>query len=209
MSQNKKSTWTLTAINFPSSVVLFLLMASFSCAKKPETVRAAKKTESINMDPAVSTSSQAQGTQQNVQYTIVSVDRPKTTDAGYTVDFEIQTPDKLYIPVTTSFDKSGSVSQGSFQDSARGLSISIKAQCRGDGCFEYLLIVTVNRTGTVTPVYQSAAVSFKDDLKFYLVDIAQGKANFFQTLEELASYSESHNFKARNDCTDSDCPGAL
>ena len=85
--------------------------------------------------------------------------------------------------------------------------VVVKAKCSGSGCLKYLLLVTVTKNNVA--IFQSAAVSYKDDLKFYSLSIAAGSdQTFFQNLEELSGYSQAHNFTARNDCTETDCPAS-
>lgn len=182
---------------FSLTAYIFLIAVSFSCAKKPETVRAVKKTEYIGMNPAVAAQSQAQESTKNFIYNIVTVSRPNATNGTFTVESEIQTPDNQYMPVTTTHDPSKNLSQGSFQDSARGAVVIVQAQCRGTQCEKYLLMVTVTKNGV--SIYQSAAISYKDDAKFYFAAVAQGQGTFFQNLDELSSFGDSHNFVARDD----------
>ena len=191
---------------FSLSAYVFLIAVSFSCAKKPETVRAIKKTDSISMNPAVTAQSQAQVSTKNFNYNIVTVSRPNASGTGFTVDSEIQTPDNQFMPVTTTHDSSGAMSEGRFEDTARGAQVVVQAQCLGDGCLKYLLLVSVTKNNV--RVYQSAAISYKDDLKFYFAAIAEGQGNFFLNLDDLSSYGDSHNFVARTDCTEKDCPAA-
>ncbi len=179
------------------STCIFLTALSMSCAKKPETIRAVKKTDSIGMNPAVTAQSQAQVSTKNYNYNIVTVSRPNATGTGFTVDAEIQTPDNQYMPVTTTHDATSAISQGSFQDTVRGAVVTVQAQCLGDGCLKYLLLVSITKDNI--KVYQSAAISYKDDLKFYFAAIAQGQGSFFESLNDLSSYGDSHNFVARND----------
>lgn len=179
------------------SACILVTALSMSCAKKPETVRAVKKTDSISMNPAVTAQSQAQVSTKNYNYNIVTVSRPNATGTGFTVDAEIQTPDNQYMPVTTTHDATSTISQGSFQDTVRGAVVTVQAQCLGDGCLKYLLLVVVTKDNA--KVYQSAAISYKDDLKFYFAAIAQGQGSFFESLNDLSSYGDSHNFVARND----------
>lgn len=189
---------------FSLSAYVFLVAISFSCAKKPETVRAIKKTEAIGMNPAVTAQSQAQISTKNFNYNIVSVSRPQVSATGFTIDAEIQTPDNQFMPITTTHDSTGAMSQGSFQDTVRGSVVVVQAQCLGEGCLKYLVLVSVTKNNQM--MYQSAAISYKDDLRFYFAAIAQGQGTFFQTLTDLSSYGDSHNFVARNDCTENDCP---
>ncbi len=204
MSQLKKKkirTQTIFALYF-----FFILATGFSCAKKPATIRSPKIDESINMNPAVSNQAEQVSSAKDLAYIIKTVTRPTASTAGFTIDSDILTPDKNFLPLTTTHDVNGSISQGNFQDSARGLVIDVKAQCAGPGCTQYLLLLTVTKSNVA--IFQSAAVSYKDDLKFYTLSIAAGSGqNFFQNLEELNGYSQSHNFTAKNDCTENDCPG--
>lgn len=203
MSQNIKKR-SLTN-EFKLVPFFFLLSVSFSCAKKPETIRSPKIAESINMNPAVSNQAEQLSTAKDLTYIIKMVTRPTSTAAGFTIDADILTPDKTFLPLTTTHDLNGSISQGNFQDSGRGLVIDVKAQCFGEGCAQYLLLLTVTKSNTA--IFQSAAVSYKDDLKFYTISIAAGSGqNFFQNLDELNGYAQSRNFTARNDCTLNDCP---
>ncbi len=176
-----------------------MVAISFSCAKKPDTVRASRKNESINMNPAVSTQSEAQA---SIIYKIVAVSRPNSTSTGFSVDTDIQTPDNQFLPLTTTHDSSGSLSQGTFQDTARGAVVRVQAKCAGDGCMKYLLLVTVTKNNVA--LFQSAAVSYKDDLKFYSISIQQGVDAFFESIDALDSYSQAHNFTARNDAVQND-----
>lgn len=184
---------------FALSAYVVVVAVSFSCAKKPDTVRASRKNESINMNPAVSTQSEAQA---SIIYKIVAVDVPKSTSSGFSVDTDIQTPDNQFLPLTTTHDSSGSLSQGTFQDTARGAVVRVQAKCSGDGCMKYLLLVTVTKNNVA--LFQSAAISYKNDKKFYSISIQQGVDSFFENIDALDSYSQAHNFVARNDAVEND-----
>lgn len=179
-----------------SLVLVLVTITSFSCAKKASGVRGqVKKSEYLNMNPGVSAQAEQQASVQNAVYKIASISTPNMTDAGLTVDFEMLTPSNQYLPVTTHHENSLEA-QGQYNDTQRGLQVIVSSRCSADDCSKYLLLITVTRNNTA--VFQSAAVSYKDDCKFYSISVT----NSFQTLDALDSYVRSNpNYATpRNDC---------
>ncbi|OFZ31972.1 MAG: hypothetical protein A2622_12100 [Bdellovibrionales bacterium RIFCSPHIGHO2_01_FULL_40_29] len=196
MYQNKMNRPSDKMISFCMFVVLCAV--SFSCAKKPSGVRAVKKTESVNMSPAISNQSEQQAQAQNIMYKLSTVSTPTITSSGHTVDSDLQTPDLDYLPITTSHENGNLYSEGSYTDAKRGARVLIQAECFGSDCYKYLLLVTVVKNNLA--LYQTAALSFKDDCRFYTISMAQGVGNFFQSIDELDSYTQSKNYLPKNDC---------
>ena len=171
---------------------------SFSCAKKPSGVRAEKKIDSVNMNPAVSTQSEQQAQAQSLNYKIATLSVPKVVGTGFSIDSDLQNPDQQYLPITTSHEASNLYSEGSFNDSARGAKVYVQAQCFGQDCYKYLMMVTVVKNNQT--VFQTAALSFKDDCKFYSISVAQGVATFFKSIQDLDDYANTRNYSPKNDC---------
>ena len=177
---------------------IFICAVSFSCAKKPSGIRAVKKTDTVSMNPAVSTQSEQQAQAQNLIYKITTLSIPKATESGFTVDSDLQNPDRQYLPITTSHNTTNLYSEGSFTDSVRKAEVYVQAECYGQDCYKYLMLVTVVKNNQT--VYQTAALSFKDDCKFYSISVAQGVATFFKTIQDLDDYANTRNYSPKNDC---------
>ena len=177
---------------------IFICAMSFSCAKKPSGVRATKKTDAISMNPAVTNQSEQQAQAQNLVYKIATLSVPVATETGFSVDADIQNPDRQFLPVTTSHESGNLYSEGSFSDAARGAQVYVQAECFGQDCYKYLMLVTVKKNNQT--VYQTAALSFKDDCQFYSISVAQGVASFFKSIEDLDNYANTRNYSPKNDC---------
>ena len=172
---------------------------SFSCAKKPSGVRAqVKKTAGTNLDTNVSTQSEQQARNQSLDYKIVTVSTPNSVDGGFTIDSDLQNPERQFIPITTRHENGTVYSKGSFNDSARGVTVQIEAECFGSDCYKYLLLISVKKNNQT--VYQTAALSFKCDDTFYAISVAQGVASFFNSIDDLNGYVEKRSYTTKNDC---------
>ncbi len=171
---------------------------SFSCAKKPSGVRAVKKADSENMNPIISTQSEQQAASQNLIYKISTLSVPAAIEANFKVDIDLENPDHQYLPITTNHEPGNLYSEGSFSDAKRGSQVHVQAECFGSDCYKYLLLVTVVKNNQT--VFQTAALSFKDDCKFYSVSVAQGVSSFFKGIQDLDDYTKTRNYSPKNDC---------
>ena len=179
---------------FLTITCLLLAMTSFSCAKKAAGVRQ-KKTESVNMNQMVSTQSEQLAMNQTLLYKIATISQPEQTDSGVIVESDILTPANQYLPITTRHENGNLYSQGVYQDASKGAQVKIESRCTADDCSKYTMLVSVYRNNAV--VFQNAAVSYKDDCKFYTVSTT----NSFQNLDAFDSYVQRSSFSTpRNDC---------
>jgi hypothetical protein len=163
---------------------LICLMAS--CSKAPSGVRAKVKSEQTNLTPLTNQATQ-QAAAANANYTIATISLPvEQEDGSFTVDVELKNPSGEYLPLTTRHKNSGNLSQGTYNDSQRGLLVSIEASCSYDQCSKYLFLVTVSKNGQ--KLFQSFAISYDSDCKFYTASASSTVGNFFVNL----SAAESH-----------------
>lgn len=198
MSQNQKRNIKKAAIVF---FMMSVLTTSFSCAKKASGIREPiKKTESINLNQMVSNQADQQASSQNLLYKIATLETPRLSEDSSTaqVKLELLTPDSQYLPVTTSHQAGSLDSQGIYQDAARSAQVYVQARCSANGCSKYLLLVTVVKNNRM--VYQSAALSYQNDCKFYAVSTVQS-TGFYSNLDQLESATQS--IQPKNDCSQS------
>jgi hypothetical protein len=165
--------------------VCVISLVVFSCAPKKSGVRASVKSTQTNLNPAVSSVAEQQATAQNAIYKISSISIPTDTDAGVTVSSELLNPSNQYLPITTSHENGAMNSQGVFNDSARGLQVHVDARCSADGCYKYQLLVTVVRNNQA--VFQSAAISFKNDCSFKSISVGSNAGQMFRSMDEFES----------------------
>lgn len=177
-----------------------------SCSKKAQGVRAQIKTQRNDLNASASGQADAQAAAQNAIYRIYSVSIPNQTDQGYSVDVELQTPDGMVLPVSTHHNGGQLDSQGRYTDSARGLDVQVQARCSADSCAKYLLIVTVFRSQQM--VYQSLALSYKDDCKFYSLSSSANAGTFYSNLNTAESSlpRQYPNAVPTNDALNGSCP---
>lgn len=195
-------------MKFLKSLLAVLLVAgSFSaCSKKPSGVRAQVKTQRNDLNGPVSQQADAQGAALNANYRIATVSVPNQTDAGVTIDVQLTTPDGLNLPVTTHHENGQLDSQGIYSDTARNLQIYVQARCSADNCAKYLLMISAVRNQQV--VYQSVALSYKDDCKFYALSSSTNAGSFYYSLDEAETRiaREYPNAVPRNDAVSGACP---
>lgn len=201
MAQSKLSVFTKLSIAMMAAAV-----ALSSCSKKAAGVRAQVKTQRNDLNASVSGQADAQAAAQNAIYRIYTVSIPNETDQGQSVDVQLQTPDGMVLPVTTHHNSGQLDSQGRYTDSARGLEVYVQARCSADNCAKYLLIVTVLRSQQM--VYQSLALSYKDDCKFYSLSSSANAGTFYSSLNAAESIlpRQYPNAVPTNDALNGSCP---
>lgn len=178
------------------SITVFLVcFGAFSCAPKKSGVRADVKTASTTLNPGTAAIAEQQAQAQNAMYKISSISLPHQSDIGATVDSELLNPSNQYLPVTTAHENGQMDSQGIFNDTQRGLQVHVQARCTDSVCTKYILLVTVVRNNQA--LFQSAAISFKDDCSFYTSSVSSGTGQMYQSLDGFASAYSS--VQPRND----------
>ncbi len=165
--------------------VSLIVTCSFSCAPKKSGVRATVKTGQTSLSAATSVPAEQQAAAQSSLYKISSISLPNATDAGVTIDSELLNPSNQYLPLTTRHENGILDSQGIFNDSARGLQVHVNSRCTDTGCTKYLLLVTVVRNNQA--VFQSGAISFKEDCNFYSISVSTSSGQMFQSLNDFDS----------------------
>lgn len=187
--------------SYAKSLTSIILMATLSltalssCSQKSKGVRSQVKSTNTNLNPAVSSQADQQAAAQNANYKIYSVSLPNQTGTGYSVDVQLTDPSNQYLPLTTNHDGGNLDSQGIYTDSARGVQVYVQARCSSDECYKYTLLVTVVRNNQ--SLFQSAAISFKNDCQFNAISVGANSGQMFRSLDELESrYS---NLQPRND----------
>jgi hypothetical protein len=166
-------------------VLLSLSLVAFSCAPKKQGVRAQVKTTGTPLSPGTSAVADQQATAQNAIYKISSISLPESTGAGVVVNSDLLTPNNQYLPISTAHEKGQLDSQGIFNDTSRGLQVYVNARCSDSECTKYLLLVTVVRNNQA--VYQSGAISYKDDCNFYYVSNTSTTGQMHQSMDSFSS----------------------
>ena len=162
-----------------------LSLTAFSCSPKASGVRAQVKTGQQNLDPSLSAISQQDATNQGVIYKINSVSIPNDVTAGQTVDVELITPSNQYLPLKTQHINGALETQGTYTDSVRGLQVLVEARCSANTCETYTLLLTVSKGGQ--KLFQTGAISYKDDCKFFSISIGLTVAPLFTNLGAFAN----------------------
>lgn len=193
MSQMKNLTVKSLVMTF---VIAAVAVSSFSCAKKASGVRASvKKTQNLNMNPQVSNQAEQQAASQSTLYKIATITTPTETAAGHSAMFELFTPANMYVPITTYHENGNLDAEGIYKDASRGNDIYVQTRCSADGCSKYLVLLTVVRNNTA--LFQTAAVSYASDCKFYSVSVT----NSFRDLNAFENYVQTTTYaNPRNDC---------
>jgi hypothetical protein len=166
-------------------ILLSLSLVAFSCAPKKQGVRAQAKTTGTPLNPGTSAVADQQAVAQNAIYKISSISFPEASDFGVVVNSELLTPNNQYLPISTSHENGQLDSQGIFNDTSRGLQVYVNARCSDSECTKYLLLVTVVRNNQA--VYQSGAISFKDDCNFYYVSNTSTTGSMHQSMDSFSS----------------------
>jgi hypothetical protein len=163
---------------------LFFFVA-LSCAPKKQGVRGQIKTGQTSLNPGNSAIAEQQAQAQNAMYKINTISYPTPSDYGVSIDSELLTPSSDYLPITTNHQSSQMDSQGTFSDSSRGLQVLVNSRCSDMDCTKYMLLVTVTRNNQA--VFQSGAISYKDDCNFYSISNTADTGGMFQSLDAFAS----------------------
>ena len=165
--------------------ILFFAALS-SCSKAPSGVRAQAKTQQNNLTPAASSQANQQAAAFNANYNIASVSVPRIEGAGVAVDLELTNPSGEFLPVTTYHEANNADSYGIYNDTQRGVQVRLDARCSNTSdCSKYILLVTVIKNNQM--IYQTFAVSYKDDCKFSVASASANSGNFFRDLNSADS----------------------
>ncbi len=178
------------------TLILALGLTAFSCAPKKQGVRATVKSGATSLNPTTSAVADQQAQAQNAIYKISTITVPQVVDGGVEITSELLTPNGQYLPITTTHSGARLDSQGVYNDSARGLQVLINARCSDVECVKYTLLVTVTRSNQA--VYQSGAISFKDDCNFSSVANNSTTGSMFQSMDAFANSSIA-NVSPKND----------
>lgn len=178
-----------TSLRFKRSAkwltLLSLCFVAFSCAPKKQGVRAQVKTTGTPLQAGNSAIADQQATAQNAIYKISSISLPVATDYGVEITSDLLNPSNQYLPISTTHETGQLDSQGIFNDTARGLQVYVNARCSDSECTKYLLLVTVVRNNQA--VYQSGAISYKDDCNFYYVSNTAQTGQMHQSMNSFSS----------------------
>lgn len=174
------------------TTILNLLMVSvavisFSCQKKATGVVQAKKTSGIGLvSQQVINNSIQYGAQNGANYTIATIDYPNCANGTCAVNIEIKTPSNSYLQFTTNHNGYQD-SYGTYNDPS-GAIVQIQARCSGAACDTYALLVNVQKN--YQTMFQSAAISYKNDCNFYVANLSS-QYNMYQNIDQLLQYSTS------------------
>ena len=171
---NTKSFLKIAAIN------LLLALAVSSCAKQPKGVRAQVKTNTNDMSPSTTNQATQQAAAVNANYTISTLSLPEATQTGHVVNVELQMPNGSILPLTTRHENGNNFSEGVYNDTQLGNQVHIQANCSAGDCSKYLLLVTVYKSNQ--SVFQTFAISFKNDCKFNIASSSYATGSFFRDL---------------------------
>lgn len=166
-------------------VLLSLSFVAFSCAPKKQGVRAKVKTTGTPLNSGTSAVADQQAAAQNAIYKISAISLPEANGSEVVVNSDLLDPSNQYLPISTTHDSSRLDSQGVFNDSSRGLQVHVQSRCSDAECGKYLLLVTVVRNNQA--VYQSGAISYKDDCSFYYVSNTNATGNMHQSIDSFSS----------------------
>lgn len=183
MNQNKTSKLMKRSARY--IIILSLGLAAFSCAPKKQGVRAQVKTSATPLNPGTTAVADQQATAQNAIYKISSISQPEVAGSSVVVNSDLLNPSNQYLPISTSHENGRMDSQGVFNDSGRGLQVYVNARCSDADCTKYLLLVTVVRNNQA--VYQSGAISYKDDCNFYYVSNTSSTGQMHQSMDSFSS----------------------
>lgn len=164
--------------------VLFLVFAA-SCSKAPTGARAQVKNKQNTINPTTTQQAVAQASASDSNYTVATVSYPFETDNGYEVDVELQTPSGEYLPITTKHPLNSNLSQGTYNDTQRGLTVSLQATCSDSKCSKYLLLVTVVKNNQ--SLFQTFVISYDSDCRFWSGSASSTSGRMFSSLAEAAS----------------------
>lgn len=191
MYQNR----TNRAYGFLLIQLLFFVVLS-ACSKAPQGVHMQTKTGQNDMTPQSSAPANQQAASLNANYNIATISLPRATSAGIAIDVELSTPSNEFIPFSTVHENSSTDTSGIYNDTQRGLQVRVDARCSNTSdCSKYLLLVTVFKSNQM--VYQTFAISYKDDCKFNMASASFNVGSFFQSLN--AAENSFNNIKPAYD----------
>lgn len=174
-----------TNLFFKGLVAVTLSLFVTSCAPKKQGVRATVKTAQTSLNPGGSAVADQQATALNAIYKINSISLPSATDYGVVINSDLLTPSNQYLPISTSHENGVLDSQGIFNDSSRGLQVYVNARCSDAECTKYLLLVTAVRNNQA--VYQSGAVSYKEDCQFWSISNTSSTGQMYNSMDAFSS----------------------
>lgn len=168
--------------------VLFLAVLN-SCSKTPSGVRPQIKNQQNDLNPQQSVPAGQSASALNANYTIATISVPESTPSGVAVKVELSSPSGQYLPLKTVHEGSVTDSSGIYNDNPRGVQVKIEARCSNTiDCNKYMLLLTVLKDGQT--VFQSFAISFKDDCHFNIVSANPGNGNIYRDISAAeVSYS--------------------
>lgn len=184
MFQNKTNA-KLSKVAGQVTALIAISLFAIACAPKPAGVRAQIKTGQTNMDPAISSNSQQQANVQGTNYQIRSISLPSDVSGGQSVSVELVTPNNQYLPLTTQHVGGALEIEGNYPGATPGMQVNVQARCSADGCARYDFLLTVSKGGV--RVFQTGAISYKQDCKFYTVSIGSNVAQLFPNLASFVS----------------------
>ena len=171
---------TLKVIRFVLIQILFFSMLS-ACSKAPSGVSAHAKTQQNNLTPAASSQANQVAASLNANYNIATISLPKKNSSDISINSELTSPSGEVLPLTTVHSSAGLDSYGIYNDTQRGLQVRVDARCSNSSdCNKYILLVTVMKSNQM--VYQTFAISYKDDCTFSVASTSVDSGKFFREL---------------------------
>jgi hypothetical protein len=172
-----------------------VIIAGFSsCSKKANGVRASVKSEQTNLNPSVSSQADQQAAAMNATYKIATISVPD--ESTNSVNVELLNPSGQILPLTTTHANGKLISEGTYNDTQRGLQVVVQASCSADACYKYMIMVTVVRNNQA--LYQSIGISYKNDCKFNAVSASANVGVFLRTLQEVEN---KYQPRPQDDCS--------
>jgi hypothetical protein len=165
----------------------FVMMAT-SCDKPQRAVRATVKTQQV-ISPGPSSQADQQAAAMNVKYSLATIAVPEQTNAGYTVNVELQDPSNAFLPFTTRHENGTNLIDGVYNDTSRGLVVHIEARCSSNACDKYTILVTTFKNNVA--VYQTFGLSYKDDCRFFVNNSTASFGNMYTNLSVAESATSS------------------
>lgn len=179
MNQNK----TISSLRW---ILLFgLSVLAFACAPKKQGVRASVKTGSTSLNPNSAAIAEQQAAAQNAIYKISTVSLPSATSYGVVVNSDLLNPSSQYLPISTTHSSGAMYTEGIFNDTSRNLQVHVNATCSDMDCTRYMLLVTTVRNNQA--IFQSGAISYKDDCNFYSYSASNQAGQMFQSMDAFVS----------------------
>lgn len=160
--------------------VLFLAALS-ACSKTPSGVRPQIKNQQNDLNQQQSVTASQNAAAINANYSIATISVPENTTAGVAVKVELASPNGQYLPLRTVHEGSVTDSSGIYNDNQRGVQVQIESRCSNTiDCNKYILLVTVIKDGQA--VFQTFAISYKDDCRFNVVSASPGNGTIYRDI---------------------------